>query len=125
MIQGIIFLTASDPVFVDVRVERSRRLQTNRAMIAMGNEPYTFSETIANIKEKGYPILLLLPAIIFTVFVTVLPLIFGVLIAFTNYSSPNHLPPRNLVDWVAFVRLRIYSGSGRGARRFTVCLRGR
>src|SRR5690606_38730303 len=27
---------------------------------------------------------------------------FTALIAFTNYSSPNNIPPKNLVDWVGF-----------------------
>ncbi|GIQ62163.1 hypothetical protein PACILC2_07310 [Paenibacillus cisolokensis] len=31
-----------------------------------------------------------------------LPILFSVLIAFTNYSSPNYLPPANLVDWIGF-----------------------
>lgn len=50
--------------------------------------------------ERGYVYFLLAPAILFTMFLTVLPLLFGVLIAFTNYSGPNHLPPKHLVDWV-------------------------
>ncbi|MNI05755.1 Maltose transport system permease protein MalF [compost metagenome] len=52
--------------------------------------------------ERGYVYFLLTPAIIFTMFLTVLPLLFGILIAFTNYSGPNHLPPKHLVDWVGF-----------------------
>lgn len=52
--------------------------------------------------ERGYVYFLLAPAVIFTVFLTILPLLFGILIAFTNYSGPNHLPPKHLVDWVGF-----------------------
>ena len=94
--------------------------------IAEGNKPPGIGETISNIKDKGYPILLLLPAIIFTLFVTVLPLIFGILIAFTNYSSPHYLPPRNLVDWVGFktftdlFRLRTWSNTFYGVFTWTV-----
>ena len=33
---------------------------------------------------------------------TLIPLLFSMLIAFTNYSSPDHIPPKNLVDWVGF-----------------------
>ncbi|WP_240548227.1 carbohydrate ABC transporter permease [Paenibacillus lignilyticus] len=59
----------------------------------------SFREMVQNIKEKGFPYVLLIPSIIFTAFLTILPLLFGVLIAFTNYSGPDHLPPKNLVDW--------------------------
>ncbi|MCX8130374.1 MAG: sugar ABC transporter permease [Clostridia bacterium] len=50
--------------------------------------------------DKRFPYILLTPAVVFTLFLTVLPLLFGILIAFTDYSSPNHIPPRALVNWV-------------------------
>lgn len=65
-----------------------------------GKKPNTFGDSLKNLSEKGFPYLMLTPAGIFTLFLTVVPLIFGIMIAFTNYSSPNHLPPRSLVDWV-------------------------
>jgi len=67
-----------------------------------GRVPGKITDSIKTAAEKGFPYLLLTPAGMLILFVTVVPLIFGVLIAFTNYSSPNHLPPRNLVDWVGF-----------------------
>jgi arabinogalactan oligomer/maltooligosaccharide transport system permease protein len=67
-----------------------------------GKTPLTFKESLVNLWEKGFPFILLTPAVVFTVFITILPLLFGVLIAFTNYSSPNHIPDRALVDWVGF-----------------------
>ncbi|MGF7050210.1 arabinogalactan oligomer/maltooligosaccharide transport system permease protein [Paenibacillus sp. DS2015] len=35
-------------------------------------------------------------------FLTIMPIIFMVMLAFTNYSAPNHIPPAKLVDWVGF-----------------------
>lgn len=67
-----------------------------------GKEPLSFRQSIQSLADKGFPFLLLTPAAIFTVFLTILPLLFGILIAFTNYSSPHHIPDRNLVDWVGF-----------------------
>ncbi|GFP34028.1 arabinogalactan oligomer / maltooligosaccharide transport system permease protein, partial [Candidatus Hakubella thermalkaliphila] len=58
--------------------------------------------SIATLYEKGFPYLVLTPAGIFLLFLTVLPLIFGMLSAFTNYSGPHNVPPRALVDWVGF-----------------------
>lgn len=67
-----------------------------------GRTPGKIADSLKTITENGFPYLLLTPAGILTLFLTVVPLIFGVLIAFTDYSSPNHLPPRSLVDWVGF-----------------------
>lgn len=67
-----------------------------------GRIPGRITDSIKTAAEKGFPYLFLSPAGILVLFITVVPLFFGVLIAFTNYSSPNHLPPRNLVDWVGF-----------------------
>lgn len=67
-----------------------------------GIKPNSTKEMIKNIWENGFPYILLTPSVIFTSFLTILPLLFGILIAFTNYSGPNHLPPKALVDWVGF-----------------------
>lgn len=67
-----------------------------------GKKPNNIRDSLHVLYDRGFPYLLLTPAAIFTLFLTVLPLIFGIMIAFTNYSSPNHLPPRSLVDWVGF-----------------------
>ncbi len=64
--------------------------------------PLGIKQSLQNSWEKGFAYILLTPTFIFTLFLTVLPLIFSVMIAFTNYSAPNYLPPRNLVDWVGF-----------------------
>ncbi|MCE5172047.1 ABC transporter permease subunit [Paenibacillus profundus] len=61
-----------------------------------------FIESVRRAKLRNFPYLLLLPATCFVLFVTVMPLVFNVLIAFTNYSAPNHIPDRSLVDWVGF-----------------------
>lgn len=60
----------------------------------------SFAQSATFTADKGYPYLLLFPAFILLLFFTVLPIVFGILIAFTNYSGPYHLPPGNLVSWV-------------------------
>lgn len=72
---------------------------------------------IGNLLEKGIPAntgkqtlryildykfaqtFLILPAV-GILFFTIMPIIFMILIAFTNYAAPNHIPPAKLVDWV-------------------------
>ena len=67
-----------------------------------GKKPNNFKETLGILSGKGFPYVLLAPAIAFILLFDVLPIIFGFLVSFTNYSGPNHLPPRNLVSWVGF-----------------------
>ena len=64
-----------------------------------GKPALNFAESLKFLWDKGYAYILIAPSFLFTLFITVLPLLFGVLIAFTDYSGPNHLPPKHLVDW--------------------------
>lgn len=50
--------------------------------------------------NKAFPILGLSPAVLLIVFFVIVPLVFSILVAFTNYSTPDHIPPNNTVDWV-------------------------
>jgi arabinogalactan oligomer/maltooligosaccharide transport system permease protein len=60
----------------------------------------TEKEWLVKTWDKSFPyIMLFIPAVIVLFFV-VIPMLFGFLIAFTNYSAPDHLPPRHLVEWV-------------------------
>ncbi len=61
----------------------------------------TLREEIRSLLDKHYHITLLsLPILLVTLF-TILPLIFMVLISFTNFDR-NHQPPGNLFTWVGF-----------------------
>ena len=51
---------------------------------------------------KSFPIFGLTPAFVMILVFVVVPLVFSVLVAFTNYSDPSHIPPNNTVDWVGF-----------------------
>ena len=51
---------------------------------------------------KSFPIFGLAPSFIIVIIFVVVPLIFSVCVAFTNYSDPSHIPPNNTVDWVGF-----------------------
>lgn len=59
----------------------------------------------ASIEEVGnnaFPIMGLAPCVIMLLVFVVVPLLFSVAVAFTNYSAPNHITPNNTVDWVGF-----------------------
>ncbi|PWW05089.1 carbohydrate ABC transporter membrane protein 1 (CUT1 family) [Paenibacillus cellulosilyticus] len=56
-------------------------------------------QEIKKLWESMYAYIILSPAALLTLFICVLPIVFGVLIAFTDYSRSN-LPPTKLVHWV-------------------------
>lgn len=84
----------------------------NDKRIRRGEKPLTFKEDIrVLLNEKFYIPLLLLPFLGLIVF-TVMPLIFMILIAFTNYDYA-HTPPGKLFDWVGFANFKtLFSLSG-------------
>ncbi len=101
LIEGIIGLIV---IFVLILVYILNIMDAYRTAlyIERGGKPKTILETIKTTWSNYFPYVVLSPALIFILFFTVLPLIFSIAIAFTNYSSPFRLPPRNLIDWVGF-----------------------
>lgn len=51
--------------------------------------------------HKSFPLIVLTPILVLVAFVVVMPIVFSILTAFTNYNN-QHMPPGNLVDWVGF-----------------------
>ena len=86
-------------LFVTLWVMNVKGAVENDADLKNGKKLRTLKQDAARfINEKFYITLLVLPMIGILVF-TVLPLVFMVLIAFTNYDY-QHLPPKHLFDWV-------------------------
>ena len=51
---------------------------------------------------KAFPIIGLAPSFIMILVFVIVPLLFSVCVAFTNYSAPHNIPPNSTVDWVGF-----------------------
>jgi arabinogalactan oligomer/maltooligosaccharide transport system permease protein len=62
---------------------------------------HSFGESLRHMGRRNFAYLVLAIPFVAVVFLTILPLVFSVLLAFTNYADPI-LPPANLVDWVGF-----------------------
>jgi arabinogalactan oligomer/maltooligosaccharide transport system permease protein len=62
---------------------------------------HSFGESLRQMGRRNFAYLVLAIPFVAVVFLTILPLVFSVLLAFTNYADPI-LPPANLVDWVGF-----------------------
>jgi len=100
--------------------------RTTGKRIEEGNSPMNTKAFLQHIWEKYFAhFMLSIPVLCITFFV-VLPIIFTLSIAFTNYSSPNHLPPKNLVDWVglknfkALFTLDIWNGTFLAVGKWTI-----
>lgn len=66
-----------------------------------GKRKETLLQGIKNFYDQGFPYFMVLPGLLMLIFVVVLPLLFMVSLAFTNYNQYNS-PPRKLLDWVGF-----------------------
>ncbi|QJD86811.1 sugar ABC transporter permease [Cohnella herbarum] len=90
-----------------------------------GKSPATFRKSLAALGDKHFAYLVLLPPFIVITFLTILPLIFSILLAFTNFADPI-LPPANLVDWVGFdnfskmLNLKVWSSTFVGILTWTL-----
>ncbi len=68
-------------------------------IIKAGKFP-TFKEAKNDISQNSFATIGIAPSIVLMAIFSIIPLLFSALVAFTNYSSPEHIPPNNLVDWV-------------------------
>lgn len=61
----------------------------------------TFKEDVLEMFDSGFHKTFLAPAIIGILILTIIPNVFMILVAFTNFG-PRHLPPNQLFNWVGF-----------------------
>lgn len=70
--------------------------------LGVNREKTSARRQLSAITTRAFPVLGLAPMILLILFFVFVPLVFSALVAFTNYSSPNNIPPANTVDWVGF-----------------------
>ncbi|MWV45866.1 ABC transporter permease subunit [Paenibacillus sp. HJL G12] len=89
--------------FYVMNIRDARRIAAGREE---GTEPNNFEQTVRYILDYKFAQTFLIIPGIGILFFTIMPIIFMVMIAFTNYASPNHIPPAKLVNWVGFQTFR-------------------
>ncbi|GAB3232059.1 sugar ABC transporter permease [Glycomyces halotolerans] len=72
-----------------------------RAALNTAADPESSREYFRKLWDGAFAYIALSPGLVLIVFMSVLPVLFGILVAFTNYNRDN-LPPKNLVSWVGF-----------------------
>lgn len=89
-------------VFITIFIMNIRDAYRNGSLRDKGIAAPNFMETWAYVTDKNFPLLMLAIPALGVLFLTIMPIIFMIMLAFTNYASPNHIPPKELVDWVGF-----------------------
>ena len=72
----------------------------SRVAIEQG-ERISSASYVKRLWEQSFEYIMITPGTILVVFISILPVAFSMLIAFTNYNR-NNIPPVNLVEWVGF-----------------------
>jgi arabinogalactan oligomer/maltooligosaccharide transport system permease protein len=75
--------------------------RNNAIDLKLGKPKPSVKEALKNFYDTGFPYFMVIPGLIMLLFVVVLPLLFMVSLAFTDYNLYNS-PPRNLLNWVGF-----------------------
>lgn len=63
--------------------------------------PNSVRKQYQNLIGSGFPYLMMTPGFLLLIFVVIFPILFVILLSFTNYDL-YHSPPASLVDWVGF-----------------------
>lgn len=98
-------------MFIILWVMNVRGNIENDQRIAAGYHAATLKEDFNALLNKKFHIPLLIPPFIGLLVFTVMPLIFMILIAFTNYDH-QHLPPGNLFTWVGWKNFETFFSGG-------------
>lgn len=110
-----IFITIGFLILMNASVKSA---YVTQKMVEQGKQPAGFLEDLKSLLEGNlHKTLLFLPVTGILCF-TIIPLVFMILIAFTNYDK-NHQPPGNLFDWVGLDNfIAMFSGKGTLASTF-------
>ena len=125
MIQSLITLLFV-AVFIIIYIMNVREARAIGLERDKGKTPNNFKQTIRYVLDYKFAVAFLSIPALGILFFTVMPILFMILLAFTNYSAPKHIPPAMLVDWVGFetfknlVALKTWSHTFYGVLTWTI-----
>ena len=97
--------------FLMVYVMNTKTAYNNQCLLKEGKKLPSFKQDWKDLWDKNYHVTVLALPIGMTFLFTVLPLIFMILMAFTNYDK-NHQPPGNLFTWVGLENFqKVFGGN--------------
>jgi arabinogalactan oligomer/maltooligosaccharide transport system permease protein len=81
-----------------------------------GGEQISSGDYFRGLWKKSFEYIMVSPGMILVIFISIVPIVFAVLVAFTNYNA-NFIPPRRLVEWTGFdtfariIQVKIWGGT--------------
>jgi arabinogalactan oligomer/maltooligosaccharide transport system permease protein len=66
-----------------------------------GGEEISSGQYFRSLWNSSFEYIMITPGILLVIFISIVPIVFAVLVAFTNYNA-NFIPPRRLVEWTGF-----------------------
>ncbi|MDR1099274.1 MAG: sugar ABC transporter permease [Treponema sp.] len=81
-----------------------------------GGEEISSLQYFRNLWNRSFEYIVIAPGMLLVIFISIVPIIFAVLVAFTNYNM-NFIPPRRLVEWTGFdtflniIKIKIWGGT--------------
>lgn len=105
MVEGIVFLILLIVFLLLYAMNIRDAYATQRNKERTGEYPSSRAY-LSSLADTSFAAVGLSPAIAMILFFVVVPLVFSAMLAFTNYSSPSHIPPANTVDWVGLDTFR-------------------
>ena len=105
-------------VMVFLYVWQTRIAYRNQKLLADNKKLPTFKDDFKDMFDKNFSATILFLPMLLTVLFTVVPLIFMILMAFTNFDK-NHQPPGNLFTWVGLENFKsVFGGNPLWATTF-------
>ena len=99
MIGGIIS-TMVLLLFIFVWIWNIRDAYKSRMVIEQGGKVSSV-QYVKNLWERSFEYIMITPGTILVLFISVIPVLFSIAVAFTNYNR-NAIPPRFIIEWVGF-----------------------
>lgn len=119
LIDGILIL-AVVAVFIVLYVISIKSAKNSYKEYCRTKEFASQKKSMENLGNRAFPIAGLAPCVIMLLVFVVVPLVFSIAVAFTNYSAPDHIPPNNIVDWVGVDNFRaLLTGKSSWSSGFT------
>src|SRR5574344_1001812 len=99
LVDGLIALFVI-AIFVGLYVVSVRSALQSYSDFCLEGRCKSNTESMQGAVGKAFPLLGLAPALVLVIFFVIIPLVFSVVVGFTNWSLPDHLTPGNPVNWV-------------------------
>ncbi len=105
LIDGILIL-AVVAIFVAVYIISVRSALKSYDEYCRTKRYVSQKASLTSFGNSSFVVAGLAPAVVMLMVFVVVPLVFSICVAFTNYSAPDHITPKNTVDWVGFANFK-------------------